>query len=113
MDGTILSSIAAAERVWGRWAEKHGLDVAAFVPTIHGQRGVDTISKQNLPGIDIKEEADWITREELIDLDASMPSPVWLLFLRLCRRNNGPWSLPPRASWRSNASQRRVYRCRR
>ncbi|KPC54757.1 HAD-IA family hydrolase [Amantichitinum ursilacus] len=89
MDGTILSSIAAAERVWGRWAEKHGLDVAAFIPTIHGQRGVDTIAKQNLPGIDITEEADWITREELIDLDgidaiagvaaflASLPQDKW------------------------------------
>ena len=31
MDGTILSSIAAAERVWTRWALRHGLDVAAFL----------------------------------------------------------------------------------
>ena len=38
MDGTILSSIAAAERVWARWALRHGLDVAAFLPTIHGMR---------------------------------------------------------------------------
>ena len=43
MDGTILSSIAAAERVWTRWAERHGLDVATFLPTIHGVRAVDTI----------------------------------------------------------------------
>lgn len=30
MDGTILNSIRAAERVWGDWARRHGLDVAAF-----------------------------------------------------------------------------------
>ena len=31
MDGTILSSIAAAERVWARWGRRHGLDVDAFL----------------------------------------------------------------------------------
>jgi sugar-phosphatase len=36
MDGTILTSIKAAERVWGNWAAGHGLDVEAFLPTIHG-----------------------------------------------------------------------------
>ena len=43
MDGTILTSIAAAERVWARWAERHGLDVERFLPTIHGKRAVDTV----------------------------------------------------------------------
>ena len=32
MDGTILNSIASAERVWSAWAERHGLDVAVFPP---------------------------------------------------------------------------------
>jgi sugar-phosphatase len=36
MDGTILSSTAAAERVWGAWAERHGLDPVEFLPTMHG-----------------------------------------------------------------------------
>jgi beta-phosphoglucomutase-like phosphatase (HAD superfamily) len=36
MDGTIINSIAAAERVWAAWAERHGLNVASFLPTIHG-----------------------------------------------------------------------------
>ena len=44
MDGTLLSSIAAAERVWSAWAERHGIDVAAFLPTIHGVRAADTIT---------------------------------------------------------------------
>ena len=51
MDGTILTSIAAAEKVWGAWAERHGLDVAHFLTTIHGKRAIDTVRGENLPGI--------------------------------------------------------------
>jgi sugar-phosphatase len=68
MDGTVLSSIAAAERVWGRWARRHGLDVEAFMPTMHGKRAVDTIGRLNLPGVDPQAEADWITRAEIEDV---------------------------------------------
>jgi hypothetical protein len=47
MDGTIINSIAAAERVWTAWAERHGLDVAAFLPTIHGVRAIETITARD------------------------------------------------------------------
>ena len=57
MDGTLLNSIAAAERVWGIWAERHGLDVPAFLATIHGARAIDTITRQALPGVDPEVEA--------------------------------------------------------
>lgn len=68
MDGTILSSIAAAERVWSGWAARHGLDVAAFLPTIHGRRAVETIGQLALPGVDAQAEADEITRLEIDDV---------------------------------------------
>jgi sugar-phosphatase len=68
MDGTLLSSIAAAERVWTRWALRHGLDVAAFLPTIHGMRAVDTVARQHLAGVDAQAEADLIQREEMDDV---------------------------------------------
>jgi sugar-phosphatase len=68
MDGTILSSIAAAERVWAAWAARHGLDVAAFLPTIHGRRSVETIRQLALPGVDAQAEADEITRLEIDDV---------------------------------------------
>ena len=68
MDGTILSSIAAAERVWAGWAARHGLDVAAFLPTIHGRRAVETIRQLALPGVDAQAEADEITRLEIDDV---------------------------------------------
>jgi len=69
MDGTLLSSIACAERVWTRWAERHGVDVAAFLPTIHGMRAVETVGRLRLPGVDPVAEAAVIHAEEMIDVD--------------------------------------------
>ncbi|WPN61368.1 HAD-IA family hydrolase [Pseudomonas sp. P9_35] len=69
MDGTLLNSIAAAERIWTRWALRHGVDVATFLPTIHGVRAIDTIARQRLPGVDAQAEAEQITREEIEDVE--------------------------------------------
>lgn len=89
MDGTILTSIKAAERVWARWAAAHGLDVDAFLPTIHGKRSADTIRDLALPGVDADAEAAAITRAEIDDVDgveaiagvaellASLPAGRW------------------------------------
>lgn len=68
MDGTILTSIKAAERVWGQWAKGHGLDVEAFLPTIHGKRTEETIRALELPGVDPAREAAFITRAEIEDV---------------------------------------------
>ena len=68
MDGTILTSIKAAERVWGQWARRHGLDVDAFLPTIHGKRTEETIRELELPGVDPAAEAGLITRAEIEDV---------------------------------------------
>jgi sugar-phosphatase len=68
MDGTILTSIKAAERVWGQWAASHGLNVDAFLPTIHGKRTEETIRALALPGVDPVREAAFITRAEIEDV---------------------------------------------
>ena len=81
MDGTLLNSIAAAERVWSIWAERHGLDVAAFVTTIHGARAIDTITRQALPGVDPQVEAQWITEAELEDVEGIVAIPGAIEFL--------------------------------
>ncbi len=81
MDGTLLNSIAAAERVWSTWAERHGLDVAAFLKTIHGARAIDTITRQALPGVDPDVEAQWITQAELDDVDGVVAIPGAVEFL--------------------------------
>ncbi|WDU63952.1 HAD family hydrolase [Pseudomonas poae] len=81
MDGTLLNSIAAAERVWSIWAERHGLDVAAFLATIHGARAIDTIARQALPGVDPEAEAQWITEAEINDVDGVIAIPGAVAFL--------------------------------
>ncbi|WP_294237421.1 HAD-IA family hydrolase [uncultured Sphingomonas sp.] len=73
MDGTILSSIASAERAWTAWAERQGLDVAAFLPTIHGVQSVETIRRLNLPGVDPVAEAHALTEAEMLDVDDIVP----------------------------------------
>lgn len=75
MDGTILNSIAAAERIWGTWATRHGIDVAAFLPTIHGARAVDTVARLALPGVDPEQEAIDITQAEIADVEGIVEIP--------------------------------------
>lgn len=98
MDGTVLTSLAAAERVWAAWARRRGLDVDAFLPTIHGRRAVDTIARLQLPGLDAEAEAAAITRAEIDDVAgiepiagaaaflASLPADRWAVVTSAPRR---------------------------
>ncbi|MFC6301840.1 HAD-IA family hydrolase [Pseudomonas sp. CCM 7893] len=82
MDGTLLDSIAAAERVWTTWAERHGLDVPAFLATIHGARAIDTIARQALPGVDAQAEAQWIAEAEIEDVEGVVAIAGAVAFLK-------------------------------
>lgn len=73
MDGTVLNSIASAERVWAAWALRHGLDVEAFLPTIHGARAVETITRLALPGVDPVHEAHVLLQAESDDVEGVLP----------------------------------------
>lgn len=115
MDGTILTSIEAAERVWTRWAIRHGLDVAKFLPTMHGSRAIDTVRRQNLADIDAVAEADWVMHAEIADIDgirpiagaaaflASLPADRWAIVtsasLALAQRRLAAAGLPPPAAF--------------
>jgi sugar-phosphatase len=82
MDGTVLDSIAVAERVWGDWARRHGLDVETFLPTIHGVRAEETIRRQNLADIDLAQEVAAVLAGEIADTDGVIPIPGAEAFLR-------------------------------
>ena len=69
MDGTLLTSIEASERVWTRWAASFGLDAASFLPQSHGMRVAEVIRGLALPGVDPAAEAETILRWELADMD--------------------------------------------
>ncbi|MGH8853022.1 MAG: HAD-IA family hydrolase [Telluria sp.] len=91
MDGTILTSIKSAERVWTAWAIRNGLDPESFVPTIHGKRTEDTIRHLGLPGVDPAAEAMGIALAEIEDVHdieeiagvgrflASLPPERWAI----------------------------------
>jgi sugar-phosphatase len=83
MDGTVLNSIAAAERIWTTWALRHGVDVESFLPTIHGARAIDTVNRQALPGVDAEAEAAWITEAEIEDVEGIVEVPGAADFLKL------------------------------
>ncbi|MGY6018655.1 HAD family hydrolase [Streptomyces spinosirectus] len=39
MDGTLVNSDAVVERIWRRWAERHGLDAGEVMKVVHGRQG--------------------------------------------------------------------------
>lgn len=82
MDGTVLNSIAAAERIWSAWAVRHGVNVETFLPTIHGVRAIDTITRLNLPGVDAEAQAAFITEAEIEDVEGIVEIPGAALFLK-------------------------------
>lgn len=91
MDGTLIDSSGSTLRVWGAWAVRNGLDPATFLPTIHGVRGIDTISRLALPGLDPALEAAGILAAEMDDVHDvvsisgaveflnSLPSESWAI----------------------------------
>ena len=91
MDGTVLNSIAAAERIWSAWAVRHGVDVETFLPTIHGARAIDTITRLNLPGVDADEQAAFITAAEINDVEGIVEIPAAAAFLNALPKNR--WAM--------------------
>ncbi|KAK0361032.1 hypothetical protein LTR94_024934 [Friedmanniomyces endolithicus] len=96
MDGTLITSTKAAERVWTRWALRHGLDVETFIPTIHGVRAIDTIRRQNLPDIDLEAEVAFVERGEIEDVEGVEPIPGAIDFVS--RLPSDRWAIVTSAS---------------
>lgn len=86
MDGTLITSVAAAERVWAKWGKKHGVDLAVLMPIIHGVRAIDTVRALNRPDIDAAAEAQAIEAAEIADVQDVSIIPGATAFLA---------SLPP------------------
>jgi sugar-phosphatase len=91
MDGTVLNSIAAAERIWSAWAVRHGVEVETFLPTIHGARAIDTITRLNLPGVDAEQQAAFITAAEINDVEGIVEIPAAAAFLNALPKNR--WAM--------------------
>ncbi|MGF1554182.1 MAG: HAD-IA family hydrolase [Paracoccaceae bacterium] len=73
MDGTLLTSRAAAERVWTAWARRHGIDPDELLAAIHGVRAIDTVRRFGPPGLDAEAEAAALTEAEIADTEGVAP----------------------------------------
>ncbi|MBB6251219.1 HAD-IA family hydrolase [Nitrospirillum iridis] len=81
MDGTLIDSIASANRAWTRWAVRHGQDPTAILATMHGVRAVETIRRWAAPGTDVEAEAAQLTRDEIDDVAGTVAIPGASAFL--------------------------------
>lgn len=103
MDGTLVDSIASANRVWRRWAASHGLDPEVVLRTMHGVRAIETVRRLNVPGMDPEREAHVLTLAEIEDVEGIVPIQGAKAFLH---------SLPPER-WAIVTSAPRVLALRR
>lgn len=71
MDGTLITSIASANRAWTRWATVHGIDPAYVLSIMHGVRSVDTMTRLGVA--DPAGEAARLTESEIEDTEGTEP----------------------------------------
>jgi mannitol-1-/sugar-/sorbitol-6-phosphatase len=64
MDGTLVDSTACVKAIWGRWAEKHGIELNFILQHSHGRRTIDTLN-QIAPHLDVAVEAEALEAEEI------------------------------------------------
>ncbi|CCK30399.1 hydrolase [Streptomyces davaonensis JCM 4913] len=77
MDGTLVNSDAVVERIWRRWADRHGLDGDEVMKVVHGRQGYATMALL-LPGRPMAQnhaENAWMLAEETADMDGVVAVP--------------------------------------
>ena len=80
MDGVLMDSAPAVERVWRQWALAHQLDPARVVAHAHGRRSIETI-RAVAPHMDAERENVNVEWMEINDNDGvtALPGSVRLL----------------------------------
>ncbi|WP_328881982.1 HAD family hydrolase [Streptomyces sp. NBC_00299] len=77
MDGTLVNSDAVVERIWRRWAERHGLDGDEVMKVVHGRQGYASMALL-LPDRPMEQNyADnaRMLAEETADVEGVVPIP--------------------------------------
>ena len=72
MDGTLVDSTPVVERIWGRWAAKHGVDLPRLLQISHGRPTIETLSII-APHLATAEEAARLDAEESDEPDGLSP----------------------------------------
>jgi sugar-phosphatase len=87
MDGTLVNSDASVERVWRRWADRHGLNGDEVMKVVHGRQGYASMALL-LPGRPMEQNhADnaRMLAEETADTDGVVAIPGAPEFLAALR----------------------------
>jgi sugar-phosphatase len=74
MDGVLINSIPAVERVWSRWAAERGFNVHEVLRHAHGRPSIATL-RDLLPNADHEAENRIIEQAEIDDVDGIVPLP--------------------------------------
>jgi sugar-phosphatase len=80
MDGVLIDSAPAVERVWRAWALAHGFEPAGVVAQAHGRRSIETI-RAVAPTMDAEKENILVEQMEIDDKDGvtALPGSARLL----------------------------------
>jgi mannitol-1-/sugar-/sorbitol-6-phosphatase len=90
LDGVLVDSTPAVERVWRRWAADHDIDPDFVMQWAHGRRSIETI-RRVAPSMDAPSENLNVERREIEDLQgvrliegaaellASIPAGHWTI----------------------------------
>ena len=80
MDGVLIDSAPAVERVWRRWALAHNFDPDSVVAQAHGRRSIETI-RAVAPHMDAAQENVHVEQMEIDDREGvtALPGSVPLL----------------------------------
>lgn len=68
LDGVLVDSTPASDRVWRGWASEHGLDPDYVIQWAHGRRSIETI-RRVAPALDARKENVKVERREIEDLE--------------------------------------------
>ncbi|MGW4275051.1 HAD-IA family hydrolase [Streptomyces seoulensis] len=87
MDGTLVDSNAVVERIWRRWADRHGLDGDEVMKVVHGRQGHASMALllPDRPAERNHAENARMLAEETADMDGVVPVPGAPEFLAALR----------------------------
>ncbi|MER6676036.1 HAD family hydrolase [Streptomyces sp. NPDC000983] len=95
MDGTLVDSHAVVERIWRRWADRHGLDGDEVMKVVHGRQGYASMALL-LPARPMAQnhaENARMLAEETADMDGVVEIPGAGEFLAALRAGAVPHAL--------------------
>jgi mannitol-1-/sugar-/sorbitol-6-phosphatase len=75
LDGVLVDSSAAVERVWRAWAlTRGGVDPDVLMSVVHGRRAIDTV-RAVAPHLDARAELAWLVDGEASDTEGVVALP--------------------------------------